>query len=128
MKMRMATAMVVALCAFSGGVADARAAIKPCGALARDALEVSRSFKSCITSTVGCAGVPGRQAFSNNERKLPAAAKNQAYQEGRVGTDHAGFGGVRRLVFLVGGTLPAKQSVVSQYYSDDHYVTFCQID
>ncbi|KQY96865.1 hypothetical protein ASD21_23085 [Caulobacter sp. Root1455] len=128
MKIRMMTAVAVALCVLSGGAAQARATIKPCGALGKDALEVARNFKSCVTSNVACAAVAGRQAFGNAEKILPAAAKNQAYQEARVGADRAGAGGVRRLVFLVGGTPPAKQSVVSQYYSDDHYRTFCLVN
>ena len=127
MKMRMTMALAVALCALAGGGAQA-ATPKACGALAKDAVEAARNFKSCITSNVACPAVAGRAPFNNNEKKRPGAAKNQSYQEARVGTDHTGAGGVRRLVFLIGGTPPAKQSVVNQYYSDDHYVTFCQFN
>jgi len=127
-RMTVAVALAVALSALGSGGAQGRATIKPCGALGKDALEVARNFKSCVTSNVACAAVAGRQAFGNAEKILPAVARNQAYQEARVGADRAGAGGVRRLVFLVGGTPPAKQSVISQYYSDDHYRTFCAMN
>lgn len=116
---------IVALCALATAAAQARD-VKTCGALGRDAVDVARSFKSCITSNIACGDVRGQQVFGNNEGRLPGAGKNQSYREGRVGADRAGAGGVRRLVFLVGGG--AKQTVIDQYYTDDHYETFCKIN
>jgi guanyl-specific ribonuclease Sa len=108
----------------AAGVADAKT--KPCGAVGKDVVEVQRNLRSCLASNVACAAVQGLQVFNNNERRLPAAGHNQAYYEARVGTDHAGAGGVRRVVDLAQGA-KGSASVLDKYYSADHYATFCEL-
>jgi guanyl-specific ribonuclease Sa len=98
-----------------------------CGAMGKDAIEVARNMRSCLTVKIACAAVDGSQVFGNNEGRLPTAGANQTYMEGRVGTDRAGLGGVRRLVMLVQDS-KAKSVILSQYYTSDHYGTFCELN
>jgi len=57
--------------------------------------------------------------FFNIEAILPAAEPGQIYYEGKIRARGAPAG-TRRFVFLYG-----EGQVLEQYYTDDHYQTFC---
>lgn len=70
--------------------------------------------------------VAGRgTVFNNDEKILPALSKNETYREYDLGSDRFGGRGAHRAVLRVLGG--AKLKVIGQYYTDDHYEQFCEL-
>lgn len=104
----------------------AYAKIPPCKGRQSDATEVARSFRPCLTSNLYCQGVVNVGVYQNRHNRLPAAPKGETYWEARVGANRAGNAGRRRLVFLIQGQR-GRATVVAEYFTADHYTTFCKM-
>lgn len=64
--------------------------------------------------------------FSNNERQLPGTNRNEVYYEYTLGQAWGDGAGKHRAVLLV-LLGQDKRRVIKQYYTSDHYRTFCEI-
>lgn len=72
------------------------------------------------------AGGAGNTVFNNNERRLPAAGKDEVYYEYYLGIGGDGSAGSHRAVLLV-QTGGAKRKLLERYYTLDHYTSFCKM-
>jgi ribonuclease T1 len=82
------------------------------------------AYRNAKTSAV--AGGPGNVVFNNNEKRLPAAGKDEVYYEYYLGIGGDGGPGSHRAVLLV-QTPTGKRKLVERYYTQDHYTSFCSL-
>jgi ribonuclease T1 len=82
------------------------------------------AYRNAKTSAV--AGGPGNTIFNNNEKRLPAAGKDEIYYEYYLGIGGDGGAGSHRAVLLV-QTPAGKRKLVERYYTQDHYASFCSL-
>jgi len=68
----------------------------------------------------------GLSKFSNNEKKLPPAKKNENYYEFDLGASRSADRGKNRAVLLVLEGAK-KRKVERSYYTQNHYASFCLI-
>ena|SRR6185312_4447163 len=116
---RLALLLVLGIASFSvASIADA-AKIENCEK--RGPSKSTGDFDHFRDAKVAAAAGRG-QVFSNNERTLPKAGKNQSYYEYDLGQDGSGGRGARRAVLLV-----QKGKVLVSFFTQDHYRSFCKI-
>ena len=82
------------------------------------------AYRNAKTSAV--AGGPGNTVFNNNEKRLPAAGKDEVYYEYYLGIGGDGGAGSHRAVLPV-QTPAGKRKLVERYYTQDHYTSFCSL-
>ena len=82
------------------------------------------AYRNAKTSAV--AGGPGNVVFNNNEKRLPAAGKDEVYYEYYLGIGGDGGPGSHHAVLLV-QTPTGKRKLVERYYTQDHYTSFCSL-
>lgn len=96
----------------------------------RDVVISSQDFRYCIKQVKGkeeCRDLKIK-VFDNNEKRLPKAGHNQAYYEGRILHSRDETAGKRRLVSLVQGeAFTSDAKILENYFTADHYDTFCQL-
>ena len=80
------------------------------------------NFRNAKVNAVQGAGLV---VFNNNERRLPNAGTNEAYYEFDLGRDGFGGRGAHRAVILV--QKGSKNKILTSYFTQDHYSTFCAI-
>lgn len=129
--MRWTTAGVLLAIFSTTAVVGAAGKIPATCSTAADVKDAAANVRYCITNRAAAGGMCGRnhldvQTFNNNGLLLPKAAPSQVYVEGKVRSAEADAG-TRRLVMLVLEQRSGKKAVLKQYYSGDHYKTFCQI-
>ncbi|MBU8978227.1 MULTISPECIES: ribonuclease domain-containing protein [unclassified Lysobacter] len=105
-----------------------QAKVPECGRLPTFVREAERNLAYCITTDAGAADCRAAnvEAFANNEGRLPAAGRGQAYRAGRAQHPQADPPGRNRVVFLV--TEGQRKPIIeARYFTSDHYATFCSL-
>jgi ribonuclease T1 len=114
-------------------IASATHAVKPhnCGKLPADIVESGRDFRICVTDpgspkfNCGPTGMD-KQEFDNAEGRLPKAGKGTVYYEGKIIQPTDPDAGKKRWVYLSQKVKGKPAVIVAQYYTANHYLTFCQ--
>jgi ribonuclease T1 len=120
--------MMLVIMAMSASSAEASTP-KKCGKLPSYVVEAGRDFRICITGPatpgINC-GPTGfdMQVFDNDLGRLPKAGKGQVYYEGKIRQPNVPGPGTKRWVDLT-ELSQGKTVIKAQYYTPDHYITFC---